>query len=740
MSKSKNTNKNHQHKAIDEREADVISKKQLLAFLMEQQVPQDWPAIIEGLGVNDKRTKKILSKHLAGMLHSGELLFNRKEQYCLVQQSDLETGIVIGHADGFGFLKRDAGGDDMFIPPREMRALLNGDRVVASKGKLNRQGKIEARVVEVLDRKVKTLVGRFFDVMGVFHLEAENKRIFQHIFIPQNATSGAKDGQIVMVEITRYPTSRTQAIGKVIEVMGDHMAPGMEIDMAIRSYDLPYEWSQQVLDQVQSFSVDVTDVNLSDRTDVRNLPFVTIDGADARDFDDAVFCKKTANGWLLSVAIADVAHYVEMGSAIDKEAYERGNSVYFPEKVIPMLPEVLSNGLCSLNPLVDRLCMICEMHIDTAGKVVDTKFYQAIMYSHARLTYDEVGDIFNGVDAALIEKHKALIPHLNELHRLYHVLKKAADARGALEFDTVETRFVFDKSRKIKSIEPVVRHDAHRLIEMCMVAANAATAKFLAKHKIANLLRVHDGPSVDRLLKLRSFLAELGLTLGGGEAPKPQHYRELIEKVKDRPDSHLIETVALRSMSQAMYSPEKKGHFGLALDLYAHFTSPIRRYPDLLTHRAIKHIVKGLKVEKFNYSEADMTLFGEHCSQCNRRADEATRDVESWLKCEYMADKVGQDFSGVVSSVTSFGLFVELDEIYIDGLIHVTALGDDYYHFDAAKHRLLGERTNRSFKLGDKLKVKLVRVSLDDKKIDLALYDSSPKKKPALKRSKRKRR
>jgi ribonuclease R len=738
--KKKSPNKNPNNDNTIQDVNGLISKPQLIGFLAKHQAPLGWLDIIEGLGVNSKKAKKALSGQLSVMLKSGELLFNRKEQYCLVQQSDLETGVVIGHADGFGFLKRDGGGDDLFIPPREMRALLNGDRVVASHGEMNRQGKIEARIVEVLERRVKTVVGRFFDVMGVFHLEAENKRIFQHIFIPSDFTLGAKDGQIVMAEITRYPSSRTQAIGKIIEVMGDHMAPGMEIDMAIRSYDLPYEWSQQVLDEAQTFSMDVSDVDLSDRKDVRKLPFVTIDGADARDFDDAVLCKKTSKGWTLSVAIADVAHYVRPDAAIDKEAYERGNSVYFPEKVIPMLPEVLSNGLCSLNPHVDRLCMICEMQIDSAGKVIDSNFYQGLMHSHARLTYDQVGAIFDQSEPDLIEQHKKLIPHLNELHNLFQILKTAADQRGALEFDTFETRFVFDKSRKIKSIEPLVRHDAHRLIEVCMIAANAATARFLVEHKIPNLLRVHDGPSAERLQKLRDFLAELGLTLDGGEEPEPHHFKELIRRVKDRPDAHLIETVTLRTMSQAIYSPEQRGHFGLALDLYAHFTSPIRRYPDLLTHRAIKHVIKGLKPENFNYSEADMLQFGEHCSQCNRRADEATRDVESWLKCEFMADKVGQEFNGVVSSVTSFGLFVELKDVYIDGLVHITALGDDYYHFDAAKHRLLGERTNKAYRLGDELRVKLVKVNLDDKKIDLALVGTPSKKKPSFKRNKRKKR
>lgn len=741
MSKKKSVKKNEGYQESTAHDQRLISKQQISSFLGSQKVPLGWLEIIQKLGVKSKKDKKHLSGHLSAMLRSGELLFNRKEQYCLVQQSDLETGVVIGHADGFGFLKRDAGGDDLFIPPHEMRSLLNGDRVVVSHGNTNRQGKVEARVVEVLERKVKVVVGRFFNVSGVFHLEAENKRIFQHIFIPADATLGAKDGQIAMVEIIHYPSSRTQAIGKVIEVMGDHMAPGMEIDMAIRSYDLPHQWSQAALDESLEFPLNVKDVDLSNRKDVRKLPFVTIDGADARDFDDAVFCKKTQKGWKLYVAIADVAHYVRPGTAIDKEAYERGTSVYFPEQVIPMLPEVLSNGLCSLNPHVDRLCMVCEMRIDEQGRVVATSFYQGLMHSHARLTYDQVGAIFNKTEPSLLEAHKNLLPQLNELQGLYKVLKKAADLRGSLEFDTVETRFVFDDSRKIKSIEPLVRHDAHRLIEVCMIAANAATARFLKKHKVPNLLRIHDGPSLERLQKLRDFLSELGLTLGGGESPEPSDYRFLSAQIKGRPDAHLIEMVMLRSMSQAMYSPEQKGHFGLALDLYAHFTSPIRRYPDLLTHRAIKHVISGFPLQDFNYSEPDMVQFGEHTSQCNRRADEATRDVEAWLKCEFMADKVGQVFDGVISSVTSFGLFVELQGLNIDGLVHVTALGDDYYHFDPVKHRLQGERTKQTYRLGDTIRVKLVKVNLDDKKIDLALLENKSKgKKKSVKRKRRKKR
>lgn len=740
----KNKNRYRDDQKLDATGLSTISKEQVLTFLRAQKTPQDWLAVSSGLDVTTKRSKRALSQCLAEMLRTGDLLFNRREQYCLVEQSDLITGVVIGHADGFGFLKKDKGGDDLFLPSREMRSLMNGDRVVASAELTNRQGKVEARVVEVIERKVKTLVGRFFDVMGVFHVESENKRIFHHIFIPVAETLGAKDGQIVLVQMVHYPSLRTEAIGKVVEVMGDHLAPGMEIEMAVRSHDLPYEWPKKVLDEAQEFTLEVLqkDIEEAGRVDLRSTPFVTIDGADARDFDDAVYCKPTPKGWKLFVAIADVGHYVKGESAIDKEAFDRGNSVYFPGQVIPMLPEVLSNGLCSLNPHVNRLAMVCEMRIDLAGQIKSTRFYQAVIYSHARLTYDTVGALLdNSAETAVVDAHAEIMPALNDLFALYQALKSAAEARGTLDFDTVETRFVFDQSRKIKTIEPVVRHDAHRLIEMCMIAANTATARFLAKNKMPNLLRVHDGPGFDKLTKLRDFLAELGLSLGGGEEPEPLDFKKLVSQIKNRPDAHLIQMVILRTMSQAMYSPEEKPHFGLALDLYSHFTSPIRRYPDLLTHRAIKHVLKGLKPESFKYNKTEMVTLGEHCSHCGRRADEASREVESWLKCEFMMDKIGQEFTGIVSSVTSFGLFIELDDIYIDGLIHVTALGDDYYHFDPVKHRMLGERTNKSFRLGDSLKVIVVKVNLDDKKIDLALVSEPGKKnKLKVKRKKRKRR
>jgi ribonuclease R len=512
------------------------------------------------------------------------------------------------------------------------------------------------------------------------------------------------------------------------------MAPGMEIEMAIRSYELPNVWPNALLDEIKSLTPEVPEAAKEGREDIRHLPLVTIDGEDARDFDDAVYAQKTAKGWKLLVAIADVSHYVHVDTALDTEAQSRSTSVYFPEKVIPMLPEILSNGLCSLNPHVDRLCMVCELLVNDEGVVTRSRFFEAVMRSHARLTYTQVAKMLVEGDQKLANQYAELMPHLTTMYRLYQTMRRQREVRGAMDFDTQETKIVFGENRKIEQIVPVVRNDAHKLIEEFMITANNAAAKFLNRKKIPRLLRIHDGPGVEKLLTLRTFLGELGLYLGGGDQPHPLDYMHLLESVKDRPDAHLIQTVLLRSMSQAVYSPDTKGHFGLALDAYAHFTSPIRRYPDLLVHRAIRHSLRGGNASSFRYSPNDMVALGEHCSANERRADEATRDVNSWLKCEYMMDKIGEEFTGIISAVTSFGFFVELQSIYVEGLVHIASLRQDYFLFDAASHRLYGERTGVRYRLGDSVKIKVVRVNLDDKKIDFELLESAKKAtKPAAK-------
>jgi ribonuclease R len=499
------------------------------------------------------------------------------------------------------------------------------------------------------------------------------------------------------------------------------MAPGMEIDIAIRSHDLPQEWPKAVRKEARKFGDEVPKAARRGRTDLRDVALVTIDGEDARDFDDAVYCERTPGGWRLLVAIADVSWYVQPDSALDQEAASRGNSVYFPERVIPMLPEVLSNGLCSLNPDVERLCMVCEMQINAQGKITRSRFLEALMRSHARLTYTEVAALLAGSDAAVARKYRALLPHLEELQHLYTVLRKARERRGAIDFETTETRILFGPERKIERIVPVQRNVAHKLIEECMIAANVAAARFLVRHRMPTLFRVHARPEGDRLEALQEFLRELGLGLRGGLHPDAKEYAVLLESIRGRPEEHLVNTVLLRSLPRAEYHPENIGHFGLAHEKYVHFTSPIRRYPDLLVHRAIRHVLGGGQADGFRYGHADMQALGDHCSMTERRADDATRDAIDWLKCEYMLDKIGASYRGIISSVTPFGLFVELLEIYVEGLVHVTALGNDYYHYDPAQHRLTGERTRRIYRLGDEVQVRVVQVNLDERKIDFEL-------------------
>jgi ribonuclease R len=709
----------------------IPSREHILQLIEHGGKPLRRSDISGAFSLESEEQLEALRRRLRAMERDGQLLFNRAQQYCLVDNKNLIAGRVIGHADGFGFVKPDDGSDDLFLSPREMNQLLHNDRALVRIAGIDKKGRREGAVVEVLERNTQQVVGRFFKEDGFSYVVPDIKNIAQNILIQKGGSGKAKKGQIVIVEIVEQPTKLRQPIGRVIEVLGDHLAPGMEIQMAIRSYELPYQWPDELLDEIKPLTADVPESAKAGRIDLRDTPLVTIDGEDARDFDDAVFCKKTPKGWKLLVAIADVSHYVRVDTALDREAKNRSTSVYFPEQVIPMLPEILSNGLCSLNPQVDRLCMVCELFIDQQGIVGRSRFFEAVMSSHARLTYTDVAKMLVDGDKTLAKKYKTLMPHLQELYALYQVMRVSREQRGAMDFDTQETKIIFGKDRKIEKIVPTVRNDAHKLIEEFMIAANSAAARFLNAKKMPRLLRIHEGPSADKLFNLKTFLGELGLKMGGGPQPTPLDYMHLVESVKGRPDAHLIQTVLLRSMSQAVYSPETKGHFGLALEAYTHFTSPIRRYPDLLVHRAIRHCLQGKSVAGFCYGIPEMITLGEHCSANERRADDATRDVVSWLKCEYMMDKVGEVFDGIISAVTSFGFFVELAEIYVEGLVHISNLGQDYFHFDPISHQLKGERTNINFRLGDIVKVKVARVDLDEKKIDFELV----KKQGSVKRA-----
>lgn len=724
----------HAQREAEKYENPIPSRELILQLIQESGKPLRRQQIAQQFALESADDLEALRRRLRAMERDGQVLFNRRQKYCLSENHNSISGRVLGHPEGFGFLKPDDGSEDLFISPREMKALMHNDRAKVRVSGIDRKGRREATVVEILERNTHQVVGRFFVEGKVTYVMPDNKKMAKEVLIASEDTGGAKKGQIVVVEIVQQPTQHCQPLGRITEVLGMHMAPGMEIEMAIRSYELPNVWPNALLDEIKSLTPEVPEAAKEGREDIRHLPLVTIDGEDARDFDDAVYAQKTAKGWKLLVAIADVSHYVHVDTALDTEAQSRSTSVYFPEKVIPMLPEILSNGLCSLNPHVDRLCMVCELLVNDEGVVTRSRFFEAVMRSHARLTYTQVAKMLVEGDQKLANQYAELMPHLTTMYRLYQTMRRQREVRGAMDFDTQETKIVFGENRKIEQIVPVVRNDAHKLIEEFMITANNAAAKFLNRKKIPRLLRIHDGPGVEKLLTLRTFLGELGLYLGGGDQPHPLDYMHLLESVKDRPDAHLIQTVLLRSMSQAVYSPDTKGHFGLALDAYAHFTSPIRRYPDLLVHRAIRHSLRGGNASSFRYSPNDMVTLGEHCSANERRADEATRDVNSWLKCEYMMDKIGEEFTGIISAVTSFGFFVELQSIYVEGLVHIASLRQDYFLFDAASHRLYGERTGVRYRLGDSVKIKVVRVNLDDKKIDFELLESAKKAtKPAAK-------
>jgi len=712
----------------------IPSREFILQIIRTHNAPMTKEEIFVALGITDETRQEAMRRRLRAMENDGQLVFTKRKCYALPEKLDLLKGMVIGHREGFGFLQVEGKKDDFFIPNVQMQKVMHGDYVLAQPNGFDRKGRPEVRIVRVLEANKKQIVGRFFIEQGIGYVMPDDSRITRDILIPDNARLGARMGQVVVVELHPRTAPFFQPIGKITEVLGDNMAKGMEVEIAIRKHDIPHSFPSAVEKQLKKWAEDVPEEAKRGRVDLRNLPLVTIDGEDARDFDDAVFCQKQGKGWKLWVAIADVSYYVRPKSALDTEAYNRGNSVYFPNRVVPMLPEKLSNGLCSLNPQVDRLCMVCEMTISAKGKMTDYQFYEAVMNSHARLTYNKVAKILEK-DTALCERYALLVPHLQDLHDMYQALVKARQQRGAIEFETIESKFIFNALGRIERIEPAVRNDAHKIIEECMILANIASANFMAKHQEPALYRIHAVPSEEKLTAFRSFLAECGLSLSGGNKPTPTDYAQLLEQIKPRPDHELIQTMLLRSMSQAVYSADNIGHFGLALEEYAHFTSPIRRYPDLTLHRGIKYLLAKQKGSKrkttdtggYHYQLEEIDGFGAHCSSTERRADDATREVADWLKCEYMQDHVGEEFEGVISSVTGFGFFVRLNDLFIDGLVHISGLANDYYLFDMPKQRLIGENSGMIFRLGDAVKVRVEAVSLEQKQIDFSLISSERK-------------
>ena len=652
------------------------------------------------------------------------------------------TGRVSAHRDGFGFVAAEP--DDIYLNKYEMRQVFDCDLVRVKAGPPDQKGRREGVVLDVVERKIKTVAGQFVADRNQSFIRAEGMAGGPDIVIPANQVGDAVHGQMVVAEITEYPTAFRPAYAKVVEVLGDKMDAGVEIQVAIRRFGIPVDWPAGVQAAADVFGAEVKDSDKELRLDLRNEPFVTIDGEDARDFDDAVLARPVGKNWKLWVAIADVSHYVKPSSLLDLEAENRGNSVYFPDYVVPMLPEAISNGLCSLNPHVDRLTLVCEMEISPAGEILHFQFAEAVIRSHARLTYTRAFQAIEERGKDERPTRDALGPiceQVDNLSALFDVLFAARQKRGAMEFETVETRIVFDRNRKIERIDPVSRNRAHRIIEECMLCANVCAAKLFESTKLDALYRVHEAPINDKLSSLRDYLTQLGLYLGGGDRPAPADFKNLSELVENRPDRSVVQTQILRSLQQAVYQPENMGHFGLAFEGYTHFTSPIRRYPDLLVHRGIRHLIRSRtrsnhlfrikgasnlrKSEIYPYDLSILKRIGEQCSITERRADDATRDVIQWLKCEYLMERVGEKHVGIVSAVTHFGLFVELQDLYIEGLVHITALPRDYYEYEAAKMQLIGRSTRRIFSLGDKALVQIARVSLDERKIDLVLADSA---------------
>ncbi len=724
MAQDDSNSRDDPHAEREQRKYDrpVPSREFILQRLAELGRPQNRRELEDLFDLQgDPELQEGLRRRLRAMERDGQLVRNRRNGYVIVDQEDLIRGRVRAGRDGSGVLKPDTPGEDILLSPKAMRSLLHGDRAVVQITDVDAQGHPRGELVEVLERANPRVAGRYFEESGIGFVVPDNRRLHQDVIIPTEDRGGARHGQLVMAEVVSPPSPRRQAIGRVVEVLGDHIEAGSEIEVAARVHGIPVDWPDAVEAETAGLGESVAEEAKQGRTDLRDLPLVTIDGADARDFDDALYCEPVPRGWKLLVAIADVSHYVCPGSALDREAQDRGTSVYFPRSVVPMLPEVLSNGLCSLNPKVDRLCMVCEMQIGKDGKLLRSRFYRAVMRSKARLTYDDVAAIQVHRDPAARRRHRGLLKHIDHLFGVYRALRKDRVGRGAIDFDTTETEIQFDDQGQIAAITPRERTEAHRLVEECMVKANVATARFLRRHKIPALYRVHERPELERLNRLRDFLATAGLRLEGGDEPSAKDYARLMERVRDRPDRHLIETVMLRSMMAAEYRPDNAGHFGLALDAYAHFTSPIRRYPDLVVHRAIGHVLDKRPAEDFLYTHDRLVTLGEHCSMTERRADEAARDATMTLKCRYMSGFLGEEFTGVISGVTSFGLFIELDGLYVDGLVHVTNLEHDFFHFDPVGHRLVGERTGKTYRLTDRVRVKVARVDIDERKLDFQM-------------------
>ncbi len=694
----------------------------IIEVLEREGVPVDLKRLAELLQVRGDKNRAALRRQLKRMADSGLLLINRRGEYCLLDKIDVVVGKVSAHPDGFGFLIPDEGGDDIYLPYQEMRSLLDGDRVAVRVVPGGRAGRRAGSVVEILERGKTSVVGRYERQHGIGFV-IESGRSSHQFIVPDHYRDGARDGQLVKLEIIEYPARNREAQGKVVRVLGHASDPGMTTEIALEQFELPREWPSKVLAAAEAWGPRVRPGDKAGRTDLRDIPLVTIDGADARDFDDAVYAEPDGDGWRLLVAIADVSHYVPAGEVVDREAVRRGTSVYFPDRVVPMLPETLSNGLCSLNPNVDRLCMVCDMHIGVKGKVGRAKFYRAVMRSALRATYDEVDEFHRtGSGRPALRRLRAQIDHL---YGVFEALSAARRRRGALDLDLPEVKIELGEDGRIARIAPRPRNDAHRLIEECMIAANVEAARFLRQHRLPTLYRVHPGPSDEKFEELRVLLQGLGISVPEQARSDPKHLNKALREIARRPDAAQLSIAVLRSLSQAVYQPVNIGHFGLALGCYAHFTSPIRRYPDLLVHRGIGHLLDRRRPGDYPYDLSRMEQLGRSCSELERRAEDAARYVEARLKAAWLVDRIGETLVGTVTGVTHFGLFVTLDKLFVDGLVHVTSLGNDYYHLTDGGLRLTGEHSRQSWGLGDAVTVRIARVDVDEAKVDLVLADQA---------------
>ena len=695
----------HYLREAEKYESPIPSREHILSFIQKR--PKSKRQLFELLSIEDEQ-KKAFERRLRAMVRDKQLSCNKNGVYRPFSNRGLISGTVIANPKGFGFVSLDKGGKDLRLSSQQMKLVFHGDKVKVRL--LNR--KLDAEIVQVT-QTVKTLVGRLHINQDERYVVVDDRRIKHEIDIVE-LIEGCADNQVVVVEVLNSPTLEKNASGRITSIIGNYLDEGVEVDSAIHRHEIPAIFGDKALEESAKLPNNVLTKDKKGMVDITHLELVTIDGEDSRDFDDAVYAIPSKNGWKLMVAIADVSHYVKEGSQLDAESLERGNSVYFPHRVVPMLPESISNGLCSLNPEVERLCMVCEMEIDSLGSLLEYKFYSAVMLSHARLTYTEVNEMLENKKSKLRKKYKKIENNIDFLYGLYQTLRISRQKRGVMDFDRIESQILFDDQGKIENIVARKRNDAHRLIEECMLMANQAAAKYLQKENEDFLYRVHPKPTPEKVEITRQFLTAIDLRLDGGLEPESSDFAKLLKNASGREDENIIKTVVLRTMKQATYTPNNEGHFGLAFEDYAHFTSPIRRYPDLLVHRAIKRALSNKHRERSN----KMVELGAHLSMTERRADDASRDVEQWLKCEYMRDKVGESFNGVISGVAGFGLFVELTEIFVEGLISVRDLKEDYFIYDDVHHQLSGQRGGRIYRLGDLIKVKVASVNLDDRKIE----------------------